>query len=226
MTIKVFKINKVVLKYFPNMLEKKRTLCFDMICSSWVCTLVSIGLTLSHDSSVPWMSSMNTFWWSRLNLGRNFFLKYGMIAFGQRVSLYERGLDVNGEVSSLSLTNYNYVDCGYLNVLLHYGVFVLFICLTALTAALVRCYRKKNYYLLALLTFAALHAMIDDLIIYIFYNTLWFVAAAPIEEYAGRRQNIREGYQQVGNVGRYCPACVARGILPIGSIGGDAQCFG
>lgn len=190
-----------ILKYFPYILEKKRILCFGMICSFWICALASIGLTVFYDSSVPWMDLLNTFVGGRLRLGRNSILEYGMTVFGQRVSWYGWGLDVNGEVSSLSLTNYNYVDCGYLNVLQHYGVLVLVICLTALTVALVRCYRKKNYYLLILLTFVALHAMIDDLIIYLFYNSLWFVVAAPIEEYAVCRQKIRGGYQQLGNIG-------------------------
>lgn len=183
-------VSCTILKYFPNILENKRILCFGMICSFWICMLVSIGLTVFYDSSVPWMDSLNTFVGGRLRLGRNSILEYGMTIFGQRVSWYGWGLDVNGEVSSLSLTNYNYVDCGYLNVLQHYGVLVLVICLTALTVALVRCYRKKNYYLLILLTFVAFHAMIDDLIIYLFYNSLWFVVTAPIEEYAVCRQKF------------------------------------
>lgn len=186
----------IVLKYFPTLLEKRRLLCYGMICSFWICALLSIGLTIFYDSSVPWMSSLNTFLGTRLNLGRNSILEYGVTLFGQRVSWHGWGLDINGEVSKLSYTNYNYVDCAYLNVLQHYGVLVLLICLIALTGALIRCYRKKNYYMLILLAFVALHAMIDDLIIYLYYNTLWFVIVAPIEEYMGCRQNIRGGVSQ------------------------------
>lgn len=221
----------VILKYFPDILEKRRVLCFGMICSFWICAVVSIGLSFFYDSSVPWMDSLNTFLGSRLRYGRNSILEYGMSVFGQRVSWHGWGLDVNGEVSSMSLTNYNYVDCGYLNVLQHYGVLVLFICLVALTAALIKCYRRKNYYLLILLTFVALHAMIDDLIINLFYNTLWFVAAAPIEEYAVCKQKKSRvvwggGYQPLGSPGWYRPAYAASVMTPIVSRGGAARCFG
>lgn len=172
----------VALKYFPAILVKRRLCCFGMICSFWICAFMSIGLSVFYDSGAPWMYSLNTFLGERLSLGHNSILQYGVYIFGQKISWHGWGLDVNGEVSSMSLTNYNYVDCGYLNVLQHYGLLVLFICLVALTVALIKCYKKRNYYLLILLTFVALHAMIDDLIIYLFYNTLWFVVAAPIED--------------------------------------------
>jgi hypothetical protein len=177
-----------VLKYFPNVLEKKRILCYAMICSFWICAVLSVGLTMYYNSNVSWMNSLNTLVGGRLALGVNSIKEFGITMFGQNISWHGWGLDINGEVSKLSLTDYNYVDCGYLNVLQHYGAFVLVISLMALTVALVRCYKKNNYYLLILLTFVALHAMIDDLIIYLFYNSLWFVVAAPIE--ADFRQKI------------------------------------
>lgn len=180
----------VMLRYFPNILKKRRILCLGMIGSFWVCALVSIGLTALYNSSIPWMNSLNSILGGRLKLGKNSILEYGIPMFGQKVSWNGWGLDVNGNVSSQSLTNYNYVDCGYLNVLQHYGILLLAICLIVLTIALVKCYQRKNYYLLILLTLVALHAMIDDLIIYLFYNTLWFVAASPIEKYVDCRRNL------------------------------------
>lgn len=116
-------------------------------------------------------------------------------------------------------------DCGYLNVLQYYGVLVLIICLTS-SALLVICYKKKNYYLLIMLTFVALYAMIDNFIINLFYNSLWFVLVAPIEEYAVYRQKIREKHQQSDNISWYYPAYIAKAILPIESRGGVARCFG
>jgi hypothetical protein len=191
----------VVLKYFPDILEKRRLLCFGMICSFWISAFVSIGLMAVYDSNVSWMSSLNNFLGTRLSLGQNSILEYGITVFGQRVSWNGWGLDANGEVSSQSLSNYNYVDCGYLSVLQHYGVFVSLICLVALTAAMVKCYRKKNYYLLVLLTFIAIHAMIDDLVIYLFYNTLWFAVATPIDAYTCCRQASWNKQQLLD---RYC----------------------
>ena len=122
------------------------------------------------------------------------------------------------------LYNITIQDCGYLNVLQYYGVLVLIICLTS-SALLVRCYKKKNYYLLIMLTFVALHAMIDNLIINLFYNSLWFVLVAPIEEYAVYIQKIRGRHQQSDNISWYYPAYIAKAILPIESRGGVARCF-
>lgn len=171
----------LLLKYFPNILEKRRMLCRLMIFSFPICAAISIGFTSIYDSSIPWMASLNTYLGSRLSLGKDAILELGYTMLGQKVSWHGWGLDVNGEVSELSIANYNYVDCGYLNVLLHYGTIVLVVCLIALTAAMLRCYRRKNYYLLILLTFVALHAVIDDLIVYLFYNTIWFAVLARIE---------------------------------------------
>lgn len=131
-----------ILKYFPNILERRRVLCFGTICSFWLCALVSIGLTVFYNSRIPWMSLLNTFLGGRLNLGRNSILEYGVSVFGKNISWHGWGLDVNGEVSLLSIANYNYVDCAYLNVLQHYGVLFLIICLGILTIALLKCYQK------------------------------------------------------------------------------------
>lgn len=173
----------VILKYFPLIFNKMRLLNRGMLFAFPICAAISIGITTAYDSSKAWMELLNVILGSRLRLGNRAILEWGYTMFGQNVSWHGWGLDVNGAVSELSIMDYNYVDCGYLNLVLHYGVIVFAICMIVLTVAMFRGYRKKNYYLLILLTFVALHAMIDDLIIYLYYNTLWFVAAARIESY-------------------------------------------
>lgn len=183
----------IVLKYFPQILEKRRLICQGLVFSFPICAAVSLGITVAYNSSTPWMASLNTFLGSRLSLGKNAILDWGYTILGQKISWHGWGLNVNGEVSQLSLKNYNFVDCAYLSSLLQYGVIVFAVFLVVLTKSTLRCYRRKNYYLLILLTFIAIHSMIDNLIVSLSYNTLWFVVAARIEGYVGNEQEIRRG---------------------------------
>lgn len=174
----------IFLKYKPDFFERKKLLCFLMISSFILCSLVSIILPMKYNSSISWMANLNSFLGSRLRLSKESLELYGVPLLGQKVSWYGWGVDMEGNVAQQVIKgNYNYVDNGYLSILQRYGVIVFVILIISLTYAMIRCYKKKNYYLLVLLTLIALHALIDDLIIYLFYNTLWFAITSNIDDF-------------------------------------------
>ena len=69
---------------------------------------------------------------------------------------------------------YNYVDNFYESSLLKYGYVFLFAFIVMATLSAILICKKKDYYLLCLLALFAVHAMIDDMVLYLSYNTLWF----------------------------------------------------
>ena len=75
---------------------------------------------------------------------------------------------------------YNYVDCLYVMLLLRYGLVFFVIFIGILTITCIYLYKKKEYYLLLLMAILSLHGIIDDLMIYLYYNTFWLVIGKMI----------------------------------------------
>lgn len=155
-----------------------------------ICAAVSIWLQASYDPSVSWMWKLNNIFTGRLDNGKLSLMKYGFSMFGKQIEWVGNGLDVSGEKVA---GDYLYVDCAYLQVLQHYGIFFFLFILLILTITVAVCCYYKKYVLVLLLLTIAVHMMIDDLILDLWYNTFWFVSAQVI---LNRRSVFPEKSQQ------------------------------
>ncbi len=109
---------------------------------------------------------------NRLNLGQYSLLEYGISAWGKQIAWVGNGLDVYGNRATGS---YLWVDCLYVQVLQRYGViFFDYFLISNDNYYVGLLSEKKNYMLLILLSLIAVHCMIDDLQLYLHYNTFWF----------------------------------------------------
>jgi len=90
---------------------------------------------------------------------------------GQKISWVGNGLNAYGQKN---VNMYTYVDCLYIQILQRYGIVFTSCWLIILTATIYRCYRTKDYHLMIILTLIAGHCIIDDLTLYIYFNTFWF----------------------------------------------------
>jgi len=142
-----------------------------LVFSYLICSGFFYGLTVTFSRNVLWMKNLNDFLGNRLNLGQYSLLEYGISAWGKQIAWVGNGLDVYGNRATGS---YLWVDCLYVQVLQRYGVIFLIIFLLVMTITMWVCYQKKNYMLLILLSLIAVHCMIDDLQLYLHYNTFWF----------------------------------------------------
>lgn len=161
-----------ILTRFPNFFKKKNVLCKIMVFSFILCSIFSLVTTINYDYSNPYMSKLNEILGRRLYLGHISLDMYPINLLGHDTKYIGNGLDMYGNKTS---GTYFYVDCLYLNLLEKYGLIFTVILLLLLTYSLSNTLKEKDYFLLVILTFFALHGIIDDLEIYIYYNTFWFI---------------------------------------------------
>lgn len=173
----VFLVAIAVLKIWPELPRHLKPLQMLMTISFPVCFAVSVGVSCSYQP-YGWMKSLNEKLVNRLYYGSRAIREYGISWFGQRITFHGNGLTSAGK--KVSSFHYSYVDCLYLQVLLRYGIIFSVIVLVLLTLTMIYLYRKKEYYLLFIFFLLAVHAMIDDLIFYICYNTFWFVISSAL----------------------------------------------
>ena len=161
-----------ILTRFPNFFKKRNVLCKIMVFSFILCSIFGLVTTINYDYSNPYMSKLNEILGRRLYLGHISLDMYPINLLGHDTKYIGNGLDMYGNKTS---GTYFYVDCLYLNLLEKYGLIFTVILLLLLTYSLSNTLKEKDYFLLVILTFFALHGIIDDLEIYIYYNTFWFI---------------------------------------------------
>lgn len=136
-----------------------------------LCFLVSVWLTITYNGNVEWMHQLNAFLGSRLSNMQKSILLYGVSFFGENIEWVGAGLNIYG---TRNLKNYLYVDCVYVQMLQHYGIIFTIFFLLICTLAQYRCYKAGKYKLMLFLALIAVHGLIDDLVLYMEYNTFWF----------------------------------------------------
>ncbi len=160
----------LILRWLPRILDKLHPVRWLLALSFPLCAAVSMGLTVFYDKNIPWMAALNKALSSRLSLGRNSLDNYGWRWFGQTIDWVGNGLNAYGQVEEGA---YDYVDCLYVRLLQNFGPIFLVLFLVLVTAALFRASRRRDTFLLVVLATVAAHCMLDDLSMYLYYNTFW-----------------------------------------------------
>ncbi len=177
----------IVINRFPKLLDKLTAVRILMVCSFIICAAVSFIIAYKYNPSVQWMSDLNEALEYRLKFAHDGFQNYQLKLFGQNIRFVGNGVNAEG-VKSIGV--YNYIDCFYEHILLKYGIIFFVIVITGFTVASYLSMKKKDYHLLLLFALLAVHAIIDDLVILLNYNTLWFFIMPLIAQqgYASRNK--------------------------------------
>ena len=111
-------------------------------------------------------------------MGQNSLKENGVKPFGELIKMSGNGLNNKGQ-RDLSKTDglYNYVDCMYIQILQDFGWIFTVLILVLMTIAMYQTYKKRDWYLLMICSILAVHGIIDDLIINVYYNTFWLIIA-------------------------------------------------
>lgn len=180
------------LQKFPNFLEKKKCISCILIVLFPLCFFVSIYTTLNYDYYNPVMNELNQFLGGRLDLGKNSLSEYKINLFGQDTNYIGAGLEISGE---RTVGTYNYVDCLYINMLEKYGIIFNIMFFALVTVVMYKIWKDKNYVLLIIMSVLAIHGIIDDLEINLYYNVFWLA----IGSYCGK-VNKNEKIEKIGNI--------------------------
>lgn len=158
----------IILRLKPDLFDRSKVLGWVLVFSVVICTVFSLWLAFNYDPAKPWMAKLNGTLSGRLKLSRNSINMRGIKLFPRPFPQSENGV------------TYPYVDCTYLYVLQYFGVILSTAFLGFITYGLYKIWKKKEYYLLIVMTFMAINAMIDRNLMRLGYNTFWLVLGAAL----------------------------------------------
>lgn len=163
---------------FPKILENSKIFHIGMGLSFIIAAVCSVVLTVIYNPNIEWMKKLNAIFNDRLKFGNRSLMMYGVSILGKRnMEWIGNGLDSAGNKST---ETYLWVDNFYISIIQRFGILVSIVIILLLTFTLFKCWKVKNYYLMLILTLIAGHCMIDDLFLYLTYNTFWFVIGSTL----------------------------------------------
>lgn len=157
-----------------------------------VCAAVSIFLTLNYRPDSELMLSLNQTLGSRLRLGQMAFQRYRMTLLGTSMSgdVVGNGLNVYGEHVA---GDYFYIDCLYVRFLLEGGLLLFIAYLAAMTFLMREAWSSQDHVLVGVLFCLALHGLVDNLMMNLFYNPMLLLAGAMLSESLSTTIRVRHG---------------------------------
>lgn len=175
---------------YPKFFKKRKVIHLLMVWSFVLCSIIAILFTLNYNQLNPQQYEFNKFLGNRLSLGKSAIEQYGINMTGNDITFIGNGLSETGEKP---VGIYNYVDSLYIMLLLRYGLIFFIVFIFILTATNFYLYKKKHLLLLFIMTVFALHGIIDDLIIYLYYNTFWLVIGKMIIGDTRKTKELADG---------------------------------
>ena len=171
-----------------------QTIARLLIPSYIVSFLISVGLSLFYSSDVSWLRTLNYQLGGRFHLGKASLAQYGVSLFGNsHIEWVGHGLYYTGQASA---KEYSYVDSLYLQFLQRYGLVFVVVFLILLTMLMYVCYKRHDYMLVIILAFIAYHGIIDNLVLYLHFNTFWLLIGPVLFGYLRQRMAPNRGLRR------------------------------
>ncbi|MGT2928822.1 hypothetical protein ACVR1G_00960 [Streptococcus dentasini] len=180
----------IILKYYPNLIEKMRPLLSLFILSYPASFLLSLWFSFKYTPVSSFQLFLNGLFGNRLYLMHKSMELYGFKLTGQQIDWVGNGLNTLGRITR---SRYLYVDNLYMQMLQQYGLIISLAFVLGMTIVMVRLYQRRDMYLFIILISLALHGLVDDLIGNIHYNIFLLVfGILYIEQYRLNRRNTEE----------------------------------
>lgn len=129
------------------------------------------------------LAKLNNLLTGRLNFMQQSVKTYGLSLFGRRIEWVGNGLNESGMQDR---GEYLYVDNLYVQFTQRYGIFFIAVILVLLTYLMFDARRRHDTHLLFVLTMLAAHAVVDDLILHIWFNPFWIMLGSVIASLTAR----------------------------------------
>ena len=157
----------------PGIIFRQNAIYTVLTMSFILCFIVSLLLVFCYARGLSWAYLVNDFLGNRLQYAWQSLITNGISLWGKEIEWNGYGLDIFGQVSDAVYGTYTYVDCMYIKILQRYGMVCTVIYLIAFTLVMLKEKQKKNYCIVLILSFYAIRCLIDDLAMYLYYNTFW-----------------------------------------------------
>ena len=146
-----------------------------------VCVGISVWFMLKYDESVAWMAKLNEILDRRLAIPHKVYSEYGIKLLGQKITLIGAGLGLDGKPVD-NVGEYNYIDNLYINMLLRYGLVFFIVSLCLLVVMMIYCYKKNMRLWLWMLALYALHAIFDDKLQLVYFDSLMLIMGQAVQK--------------------------------------------
>ena len=161
-------------KLYPQVLPKLKGFLAGFSLTFIFSALISYFVSTRYSVSNALLFTINSFLGNRIYLANLSLHKYGFNLLGQKVFWEGNGLDHQGNYTTIT---YLYVDNLYIQMLQRYGLLFLILFVILATLVMFRLLRKNELVTFIIFISLGLHALIDDLILYLYFNSFWFVFA-------------------------------------------------
>jgi len=135
-----------------------------------IMSIIALAFTLCYSPTNDIASSINSWLGGRLSMGKIAIDSYGIHLFGQYLPLVGGSIDYTGYFKTQDYT-YFYLDSLYIRILSQFGIVFFAGFLGAMTAVMRLLFYKREYWLILVVAFVAVHALIDDLVLFLQYDT-------------------------------------------------------
>lgn len=149
-----------------------------------MCAAVSIILSMNYDSQVAWQNQLNKVLSNRLDLSRRAIEEFGISFLGKRMNWRTSGF--------YGTSDYMYVDCSYMNMLIHYGIIALVLILLIMSIILYYAVCSNNLMLLLILAAIALHSCTDPQLFDLVYTPFLLMVGEAIRYIRNRRNQMNK----------------------------------
>ena len=146
-----------------------------------LCAAAGSGLSIFYSQDIPWMMQLDSWFSTRLSLAKRAIDIYGFSVWGKEILMIGNG----SKTSSSEL--YYYIDSGYLQVGLLYGVVLLAVVLCLLTWICQKAAEQDQRILLWIVALACVHGMIEQHLFELEYFPFFLAAFANLKE-KGQRE--------------------------------------
>lgn len=150
-----------------------------------VCLVISAYTAIGYQPGTEFWSAMNELFSGRLGLAQMALLKYGITPFGQAITWVGAAAVQSG---SYVLSDYNYVDSGYLQVLIQFGWVTLAVVCAVYMLVAISARRNRNRTFQIWVIAIAVECLIYPNLLLLAYNCLLAIAVCDAGDAA------EEGY--------------------------------
>ena len=169
----VFILAAFIGKFYNGRPVKTKGIKYIFCAVPWLLAALSIALHVFYDPDNAFMNRLNTLLTKRLAHGLDAVSQYGFSLFGKKITWVGFSVKPTEEV-------YNYVDCGYLNVALEYGIIFLILVLVIYTVLIIKAVKAGDNWLLLAALFVLVMAITEPRIMNFSFNPFPLLAFAKI----------------------------------------------
>ena len=152
--------------------------------------LFSITMTVSYDSSNQIMEVLDSskYLGGRLTMGKDALYRFGISAFGQELPIVGNGLGLSGE--HVSDAPYFYLDCLYIALPVRFGVLFTIGIIAIMTRVVWESWKRQDFFLVAILVIIAGYSIIDDSLLWLYYNPFFFLAGGLLSNHTSAQAGV------------------------------------